>query len=180
MKKIISFIVIIAVSFSLFSGCNKKENNNLVIDGKDVVLRVGDSYVTANELFLSMLNGEISSKVIFDDIERFVIEKTTVADQSIINNVRYEVDKLDAIVRSAASLSDITYREALENELRKYGVSSIEEYEDKLIYELRRDRAITRYLNNNKEDLFDQYMIDFMPFHASHILINFSTTSVLD
>ena len=71
-KKWISLVLLCVIGFSSLFGCDNKDAsvvNKLNINGKDIVLKIGDATYTADELFADMLLTEEGAQSLFKVVE---------------------------------------------------------------------------------------------------------------
>ena len=76
-KKLLSLLMLFGLSLSAVSGCSNDDTSvveRLNQDGKDVVLKVGNTVYTADQLFKDMLESEAGIETVYEKVLRMIVE----------------------------------------------------------------------------------------------------------
>ena len=74
-RKTLNFVMLCIITLSFASGCTKNVDNGLTIDGKEVIVKVGDEYFTADQLFGEMSVSTTNIKTFYEEVKKLLLKK---------------------------------------------------------------------------------------------------------
>ena len=180
-KKILSFLILFAVTFGFASGCKNDDNNDrsvLVSDGKEVVATINGVKYTADELYGDRLSA--SADYLYDKLEDLLIKTAVPVTESMNSKVSNEIEKWKKDIRENALVNGSSYKEELAKALAEEGVSSEEELKEKKIFALQEEIITNRYWEQTKDTYYKNYLNNNHVYHISQILVSISTNGNKD
>ena len=182
-KKILSFIMLFAVTFCFVSGCKNDNDDKKVLvteDGKEVVASINGVNYTADQLYGDMIGLSTNAEYLYQQLEKLLIKTVVPVTESMKNRITNEIDKWKKDIKENASISGTSYKDALNTALEKEGVSTEEELKDKKIFELQEEIITNQYWNETKEFYYNNYLKNNYVYHISQILVSTSTAGNKD
>ena len=180
-RKIFALIMLAIITFGFASGCTQEVSNEpYMIDGKEIVFKVGDNYLTADDLFGKISINSENLDSFYNEVRDVVIKRAAPVDQTMINTVDSEIDAWELRVKNTANTNGTSYAEAKEAALETEGVESLEELRENKLFALQVKKAKDRYWKNEEQNYFNSYIEENLVFHISSIFVSISQTSTLD
>lgn len=156
MKKINLLIIVLIIS-AILTGCGNKTAK--VSDENSVLIQFGNTKITKADLYEEMTEADGGATVI-NLIEKYILDK--------------EVETTDEIKEQANTrLADIKEQMDgdLSNVLKSYGFETEEELLEQIVYAVKSDLLIDRYITEKTDDIFKEYA----PFKAKMIYVEINT-----
>ena len=193
MKKHNLALLVLASSL-LVAGCTGGDNNTrpLVQDGKSVLFSINGTNYFADDLFgtgnnefdLSMLDNNIMVSKVYAAIENAVVEASQPVTTTISNAAELEFEAFEEDVRSFATQSNLSVREARALLLEDLGFETVDEL--KASYVLAQQKAaLVRSFNRvhlepqsatlSGATALEQYVDQAKPLIVSHILVTIAS-----
>ena len=179
-KRWLSLLILICFSLGLVSGCKEETDgpvNKLNVDGSDVVLKVGDTVYTAEELYGDMLNSGIGADTAYEKILRMVVESTIPVDANMTASWELMLDAFEEEVETTAASNGISEKEAKKQLLAEDGYDSVEEMKDEYLYGVRLSKLQDNYWKETKMDYYNDYFEERLPYFVKHALVKTSYTA---
>lgn len=176
-KKILSFIMLFAVTLCFAGGC-KNDNEDqgvLVKDGKEVVARINDEYYTADQLYEDMIDASTNAEYLYQELEDLLIKTVVPITDSMKNRINNEIEKWKKDIKENAIVNGTSYKDELKNALAEEGVTSEEELYDKKAFALQEEIITNQYWKNAESDYYTSYFSNNYVYHVSQILVSVST-----
>lgn len=182
-KKIMSIIMLFAVTFCFVSGCKNEENTEqeiLIKDGEEVIATINGVDYTANDIYDQFLTSSTSVEYLYEKLEDLLISTVVPITNTMRNTITNEVEVWKEDVREDASINGISYKEALKTALEGEGVSTEEELIEKKLFEWQ-ERIITNdYWKNSESKYLADYFSNRYVYHISQIVVNISSNGNYD
>lgn len=164
-KKLYIVIAILAVCLvtSIIINCNQTAK---LKNGEEVVVKVGDEKITADNLY-SDLKEKYSISILVNEIDHILFDSKYKTDDTEKKTIENEISSIKANYQD-----EETYLQAIKT---YYGVSSEEEFKDLLSLEYKRNLAVNDYVKEKVvtdqeiQNYYDTKIIGDIK--ASHILI---------
>jgi hypothetical protein len=193
MKKHNLALLVLASSL-LVAGCTGGDNNTrpLVQDGKSVLFSINETNYFADDLFgtgnnefdLSMLDNNIMVSKVYAAIENAVVEASQPITTTIENAAELEFEAFEEDVRSFATQSNLSVREARALYLQDLGFETVDDL--KASYVLAQQKAaLVRSFNRvhlepqsatlSGATALEQYVDQAKPLIVSHILVTIAS-----
>ena len=152
-KKWLSLATVLCFGVGLVSGCKNDGSKfeTLNIDGHDIVLTVGDTKYTADELFAEMLNSQTGAEEAYKKILKMMVENVIETDSNMEASWELMLDSFEEEVESKALSEGISEDEAREALLKEDGYASVEEKKDAYLYEVKLAKFQENYWNERKD-----------------------------
>ena len=182
-KKILSFIMLFAVTFCFATGCkndNENEKPVLVANGKEVIASINGVNYTADDLYGELVGNSASAEYLYEQLEDLLIKTAIPVTDSMKSRVNNEVEKWKKEVKDNATINGTSYKEALKTALSEEGVSSEEELVEKKIFALQEEFIKNKYWEENKDQYYKNYFTNNYVYHVSQILVSISTNGNKD
>lgn len=187
-KKIISLLMLLGLSLSFVSGCKSEDSSvvdKLNIDGKDIVLKVGDTKYSADELFNDMLNTTDGADALYDKILKMTVESSVKIDDNMRASWELLLDSFEKEVETYALSNGVKEKEARNQLLAEEGYSSIEEKEEAYYYTVKLQKLQDEYWETRKDyystigfgEERASYFDTMLPYYVKHVLVKTSYTS---
>ena len=156
MKKLTLIISILAIALTL-SACGNKTAN---VSHNDVLIQFGKNKITTSDLYYQMLEADKGATVI-NQAAKYILDQ--------------EIETTDEIIAEAEKqLADIKVE--MEGDLfslmKSYGFETEEELLQQVIYSVKSDKLIDKYISTNLDSIYEQYK----PFKAQMIYIEINST----
>lgn len=176
-KKILSFIMLFAVTFCFASGC-KNDNDDqkvLVVDGKEVVATINGVHYTADQLYENVLNTSTNADYVYEKLEDLLINTVVPVTESMKNRINNEIEKWKKDIEENASINNTSYKKELEKALETEGVSSEEELFDKKVFALQEEIIANQYWKATQDQYYTDYLTNNYVYHVSQIFVSTAT-----
>lgn len=182
-KKIMSILMLFAVTFCFASGCNKEENTEqevLVTEEGEIIATINGVNYTANDIYDEMLTTSTSVEYMYEKLEDLLISTIIPVTNTMRSTVVNEVEVWKKEIEEDASANKISYKEALKSALQEEGVETEEELIEKKLFEWQEKIITTEYKKNSKDKYLSGYFSDRSVYHISQIVINTGTNDYYD
>lgn len=178
-KRWLSLIMLVCFGTCFVGGCGNSEvsNNKLNINGHDIVLKVGDTTYSADELFGDMLSTEVGAQMAYEKILKMIVENSVETDANIEASWELMLDAFEEEVASKATSEGISESAARESLLAEEGFASIEEKKESYIYEVKLSNLQELYWDENVDYYYDEYFNARLPYYVNHALVKTSYTA---
>ena len=156
MKKLTLIISILAIALTL-SACGNKTAN---VSHNDVLIQFGKNKITTSDLYYQMLEADKGATVI-NQVAKYILDQ--------------EIETTDEIIAEAEKqLADIKVemKGDLSSLMKSYGFETEEELLQQVIYSVKSDKLIDKYISTNLDSIYEQYK----PFKAQMIYIEINST----
>ena len=156
MKKLTLIISILAIALTL-SACGNKTAN---VSHNDVLIQFGKNKITTSDLYYQMLEADKGATVI-NQVAKYILDQ--------------EIETTDEILAEAEKqLADIKVemKGDLSSLMKSYGFETEEELLQQIIYSVKSDKLIDKYISTNLDSIYEQYK----PFKAQMIYIEINST----
>ena len=156
MKKLTLIISILAIALTL-SACGNKTAN---VSHNDVLIQFGKNKITTSDLYYQMLEADKGATVI-NQVAKYILDQ--------------EIETTDEIIAEAEKqLADIKVemKGDLSSLMKSYGFETEEELLQQIIYSVKSDKLIDKYISTNLDSIYEQYK----PFKAQMIYIEINST----
>lgn len=156
MKKLTLIISILAIALTL-SACGNKTAN---VSHNDVLIQFGKNKITTSDLYYQMLEADKGATVI-NQVAKYILDQ--------------EIETTDEIIAEAEKqLADIKIEMEgdLSSLMKSYGFETEEELLQQVIYSVKSDKLIDKYISTNLDSIYEQYK----PFKAQMIYIEINST----
>ncbi len=179
-KRWLPLVLLFCFCVCFIGGC-KDENNSVVdklnIDGKDIILKVGDKTYSADELFSDMLNSGVGVQSAYSKILEMVVESSVEVDSNMEASWELKLDAFEEEVATYASSNGVSEDEARTQLLSDEGYSSVEEMKNAYYYEVKLDKVQDMYWEEKKDEYYDAYFEARLPYYVKHVLVKTSYNS---
>lgn len=175
-KKILSFIMLFAVTFCFASGC-KNDNDDqevLVEDGKEVVAEINGVKYTADQIYESLVDTSSNASYLYEQLEDLLINTVVPVTESMKNRINNEIEKWKKDLKENATINGTAYKDELKTALENEGVSSEEELYEKKIFELQEEIITNQYWKAKEDSYYAGYLNNNYVYHVSQILVSVS------
>ena len=156
MKKLTLIISILAIALTL-SACGNKTAN---VSHNDVLIQFGKNKITTSDLYYQMLEADKGATVI-NQVAKYILDQEIETTDEIIAEAEKQL--ADIKVEMEGDLSSL---------MKSYGFETEEELLQQIIYSVKSDKLIDKYISTNLDSIYDQYK----PFKAQMIYIEINST----
>lgn len=172
MKK--RLLLLSMVSIVALTGCDVSQLKDK--DGNQIIVKLGDTSYTANELFEHYSDTSAGTSqyfnAVYDVLIRAAQDKTTAIEQEVAKRI----DDFHQDAEDAASENNTSVRTELSKALEAKGVESIDELEQIYYLEEKKTTFENNYYDKNVEGgLLTDYINYYAPYHMRHILVKTSS-----
>ena len=152
-KKWLSLATLLCFGVGFISGCKNDGSSfdTLNIDGHDIVLTVGDTKYTADELFAEMLDSQTGAEEAYKTILRMMVENVIETDSNMEASWELMLDSFEEEVESKSLSEGISEDEAREALLKEEGYTSVDEKKAAYLYEVKLAKFQENYWNDRKD-----------------------------
>lgn len=182
-KKIMSIIMLFAITFCFVNGCKDNENTEqavLVADGKEVIATINGVNYTANDIYDILLSKSTNVQYIYEKMEDLLIKTIVPITETMRNRITNEVEKWKNDIKEDATISGTSYKDALASALESEGVSSEEELIEKKLFALQEEIITDQYWRDAKEGYLTSYFANTYVYHISQIVVSVGTNGNYD
>lgn len=179
-KRWLSLLMLFCFSMCFISGCKDTENgpvSKLNVEGSDVVLKIGNTNYTADELFADMLKTGVGAEEAYERILRMVVESSVPVDSNMEASWDLLLESFEENVKTTAASGGISEDEARKQLLTEEGYASIEEKKEEYYYSVKLAQLQDEYWDNNKYDFYSKYFNERLPYYVKHVLVKTPYTS---
>ena len=173
-KKLMSLMLMFGLSLSAVSGCGKESESvvdSLNVEGKDIVLKVGNKTYSADELFGDMLSTTTGAEEIYNKVLRTVVESTIGVDPDMQASWDLLLDSFEEEVETYAASNGVSEEDARSKLLADEGYSSIDEKKDEYFYTVRLSKMQDKYWDERIDYYAEKYFNDRLPYYVKHVLV---------
>ena len=156
MKKLTLIITILAIALTL-SACGNKTAN---VSHNDVLIQFGKNKITTSDLYYQMLEADKGATVI-NQVAKYILDQEIETTDEIIAEAEKQL--ADIKVEMEGDLSSL---------MKSYGFETEEELLQQVIYSVKSDKLIDKYISTNLDSIYEQYK----PFKAQMIYIEINST----
>ena len=156
MKKLTLIISILAIALTL-SACGNKTAN---VSHNDVLIQFGKNKITTSDLYYQMLEADKGATVI-NQVAKYILDQEIETTDEIIAEAEKQL--ADIKVKMEGDLSSL---------MKSYGFETEEELLQQVIYSVKSDKLIDKYISTNLDSIYEQYK----PFKAQMIYIEINST----
>ena len=156
MKKLTLIISILAIALTL-SACGNKTAN---VSHNDVLIQFGKNKITTSDLYYQMLEADKGATVI-NQVAKYILDQEIETTYEIIAEAEKQL--ADIKVEMEGDLSSL---------MKSYGFETEEELLQQVIYSVKSDKLIDKYISTNLDSIYEQYK----PFKAQMIYIEINST----
>lgn len=156
MKKLTLIISILAIALTL-SACGNKTAN---VSHNDVLIQFGKNKITTSDLYYQMLEADKGATVI-NQVAKYILDQEIETTDEIIAEAEKQL--ADIKVEMEGDLSSL---------MKSYGFETEEELLQQIIYSVKSDKLIDKYISTNLDSIYEQYK----PFKAQMIYIEINST----
>ena len=156
MKKLTLIISILAIALTL-SACGNKTAN---VSHNDVLIQFGKNKVTTSDLYYQMLEADKGATVI-NQVAKYILDQEIETTDEILAEAEKQL--ADIKVEMEGDLSSL---------MKSYGFETEEELLQQVIYSVKSDKLIDKYISTNLDSIYEQYK----PFKAQMIYIEINST----
>lgn len=182
-RKLMSFIMLFAVTFCFISGCKDEEVDEqavLVEDGKEVVAKINGISYTADQVFGDLVDYRGSAEYIYEQLEDLMIKSIVNIPDSTRSRIVNEVEVWKKGIKENAQISGTSYKEALNTALQEEGVASEEELIQRKLFAWQEETLTTKYWDLKKNEYYNNYFNNRYVYHISQILVKIGTNGNYD
>ena len=179
-KKIVSLMMLFGLSLSFVNGCkngNGSSVDKLNKDGKDIVLKVGNTTYSADDLFGDLLSTTSGVEAIYEKILKMVVENSIEVDVNMQASWDLLLESFEKEVDTYAATNGVSKKEAKKQLLTEQGYSSIEEKKEAYFYDVKLNKLQDKYWEEKKESYFESYFDERLPYYVKHILVKTGYTA---
>lgn len=172
-KKWLSLATVLCFGVGFIGGCKNDGSNfeKLNIDGKDIVLTVGDTKYTADELFAEMLNSQTGAEEAYKKILKMMVENVIETDSNMEASWDLMLDSFEEEVKTKSTSEGISEDEARTALLTEDGYSSVDEKKEAYLYEVKLAKFQEKYWAERKGYYFEKYLEERLPYYVKHVLV---------
>ena len=156
MKKLTLIISILAIALTL-SACGNKTAN---VSHNDVLIQFGKNKITTSDLYYQMLEADKGATVI-NQVAKYILDQEIETTDEILAEAEKQL--ADIKVEMEGDLSSL---------MKSYGFETEEELLQQVIYSVKSDKLIDKYISTNLDSIYEQYK----PFKAQMIYIEINST----
>lgn len=183
-KRVLSFIMLFALSLGFIGGCNKdnskEEQAILVVDGKEIIATVDGVNYSADQIYENLLNLDSNAEYIYEKLDDLLIKNIVPVSDSMRSKINNEVEKWKKEIKDNATVNGKSYKDSLKEALEKEEVSSEEELVEKKIFALQKQIIANDYNNKTKDSNYESFILNGKIYHVSQILVSVSTNGNSD
>ena len=156
MKKLTLIISILAIALTL-SACGNKTAN---VSHNDVLIQFGKNKITTSDLYYQMREADKGATVI-NQVAKYSLDQEIETTDEILTEAEKQL--ADIKVEMKGDLSSL---------MKSYGFETEEELLQQIIYSVKSDKLIDKYISTNLDSIYEQYK----PFKAQMIYIEINST----
>ena len=141
MKKLTLIISILAIALTL-SACGNKTAN---VSHNDVLIQFGNNKITTSDLYYQMLEADKGATVI-NQVAKYILDQEIETTDEILAEAEKQL--ADIKVEMEGDLSSL---------MKSYGFETEEELLQQVIYSVKSDKLIDKYISTNLDSIYEQY-----------------------
>ena len=165
-KKNLSFMSLLTLSVALLGGCGGSDKNV-----SDIVLKVGDKEYTAEQLYNRLLSTGTGANEAFSMVLRLVVESSMETTANIQTAADMAEETFEEEVEVYAQNNGVSVKDARKTLLEEKGYDSVDEMKADIIYQQKLTRLNEQYWETHKEEFYDDYVENRLPYLVSHVLV---------
>lgn len=168
----LSMVGLLTMTLTSCSDVNKK-----VIDGKDVIVTIGDENYTADDLLAKYETTTAGVETYYNAIYDVLIRNQQPINDDMTQIVNSSIDSFIKEVKRNASANGTTFNDQRSKALEEKGVKSIEELKEVYTLEEQKKEYESSWYEDrinyeaNKDTLTKKYIKESTPYHVRHILV---------
>lgn len=155
MKKV-NLLIVVLIICTLLTGCGNKTAS---VSDNSVLIQFGNTKITKSDLYKEMLEADGGATVI-NLIQKYILD----AEIETTDEITTEADKRMQEIKDEVD-NDLT------QVLASYGLETEDELYQQIIYAIKSDKLIDKYISEKIDDLFNEYG----PFKAKLIYVEIDT-----
>ncbi|MGN1399223.1 MAG: hypothetical protein ACI4WG_04405 [Erysipelotrichaceae bacterium] len=156
MKKITLIISILAIAFTLTACGNKTAN----VSHNEVLIQFGKTKITTSDLYYQMLEADKGATAI-NEAAKVILDREIETTDEILAEANKQLNEIK-----------IEFNDDLSSLMKSYGFETEEELLQQVIYSVKSDKLIDKYIENHLDELYAEYQ----PFKAKMIYIEINST----
>lgn len=178
-KRWLPLIMLVCFGTCFIGGCgnSKVSDNKLNINGHDIVLKIGDTTYSADQLFGDMLSTEVGAQAAYEKILKMIVENSVETDANITASWDLMLESFEEKVKSKAASEGISESDARNSLLAEEGFASVEEKKESYIYEVKLSKIQESYWKENADKYYEEYLKNRLPYYVNHALVKTSYTA---
>ena len=179
-KRWLSLLMLLSVCLCSVSGCKKDDTNavqKLVIDGNDIVLKVGDTTYSAKDLFGDLLSTESGVKTAYEKILRAIVFNSVESDSNLDASWDLKLESFNDDVKTYMNENNASKSDAEKAVLKEKGFESVDEMKDDYYYTVKLAKLQEKYWNEKSNYYYEEYLKNRLPYYVRHALVNTGYTS---
>jgi len=130
-KRWLSLLMLLCFGLCFIGGCKDKDNSVVSklkdVNGNDVVLKIGETEYTANDLFADMLNDQLGAQSVYEKILKTVVENSIPVDSNMEASWELMLESFEENVKNTAASGGISEDDARTQLLAEEGFASLDE-----------------------------------------------------
>ena len=173
-KRWLSLLMLFSVCLCSVGGCKKNNDSavdKLVIDGNDVVLKIGDTKYTANDLFGDLLSSEAGVKGAYEKLLKAIVLNSVDDDSSLDASWELKLDSFNDDVKTYMNQNSVSKSDAEKAVLKEAGYETIDEMKDEYYYGVKLAKLQEKYWNEKSNYYYEEYLKNNLPYYVRHALV---------
>ena len=160
MKKV-NLLIVVLIICTLLTGCGNKTAD---VSDNSVLIQFGDTKITKSDLYEEMMESDAGATVI-NLVQKYILD----AEIETTDEITAEADERMAQIKEEmdGDLTDV---------LSAYGLETEDELYQQIVYAVKSDELIDKYISEKIDDLFNEYG----PFKAKMIYVEIDTDEDAD
>lgn len=179
-KRWLSLLMLLSVCLCPISGCTKNATNaveKLVIDGNDIVLKVGDTTYSAKDLFGDLLSNESGVKTAYENLLRAIVFNSVEDDSNLDASWDLMLESFNDEVKTYMNSNSVNKSDAEKAVLKEKGYESIDGMKEEYYYSKKLSMLQEKYWNEKSNYYYEEYLKNRLPYYVRHALVNAGYTS---
>ena len=173
MKK--KLLLLSMISVIALAGCGEVTQRT-DDEGNNVIVKIGDTNYTANELFGEYSNTSTGAQQYFNAVYDVLINAVQKETTSISQAVRTEFDNFIEKAETAAKENNTSSKAEISKALEAAGVEDEAELQQVYLLDKKKEAYEDKFYENNVNDsLLKEYIDYYAPYHIRHILVKTSS-----
>ena len=173
MKK--KLLLLSMISVIALAGCGEVTQRTDE-EGNNVIVKIGDTNYTANELFGEYSNTSTGAQQYFNAVYDVLINAVQKETTSISQAVRTEFDNFIEKAETAAKENNTSSKAEISKALEAAGVEDEAELQQVYLLDKKKEAYEDKFYENNVNDsLLKEYIDYYAPYHIRHILVKTSS-----
>jgi hypothetical protein len=157
------------VSSVLLGGCSSGSSDIKQKDGKDIVASLTDKNIYADDIYNKLSTSNTGKSAIFNAVLKELINKHFPIDDAMETDADMMIDGIkNSYKNNYGENSDAQ----LETDLASQGFTDLDDYRDSLLTSLQSTKFLQKYINDNYDEVFEDYYTNATPRTLSIIKIS--------